>query len=141
MRAAIERLDSKVWLFTKIGFFSVVSHEMPGFLVVRSRVWKDILALERELKKVKGDGKWTKRRPHYHDGRPVPMNSAQETPGRDYPYRLYIQRDRFAKWIAAHVNEMLYTNFKSEVGQHNPKRAIAYHDVWATMADLEKRAP
>ena len=60
------------------------------------------------------------------------------SPQRDYPYRVEITGDQFAQWLSQMVQNMEYTNFKSQVyGTRGSKFAHACGSVWATMHEVE----
>ena len=102
-----------MWLFTNTGFVSAVSNGKD--LMVRSR---DKESLE-----------------------PLSEITNQEiicTPANDYPYRLIISHEIFAKWVSHMATGITYKNFKSEVA------ATRGHDfahplmkVWSAMHEVE----
>ena len=96
-----------MWLFTPVGFMSVVSHDKKT-LVVRSRDAGDLKKVVRGLRAVD-----SKTRIKIH-----------ATPGRDYGYRIFVPRRLFARWFASTVAAIEYTNFKSEIGRTDPAREI-----------------
>jgi hypothetical protein len=111
-----------VWIFTETGFVSAVSdREIPGQLVVRAR---DRAALE-PLQ--------------------VAIFAMQEqevailnTPEADYPYRLYVDQNIFARWAAHSVRDITYSNFKGRCASTLPvEYSDALHDVWSAMHQVE----
>jgi hypothetical protein len=110
-----------MWLFTKFGFFSAVEHrDNSNVLIVRARVKRDIEELRKRL-------------PY----RP----RIKSTPDADYPYRIEVDRLTFSQILAKVVlDDLDYPNFKSAVAKLDPKRADAYHEVWATLIYLEDRS-
>lgn len=108
-----------MWLFTNIGFFSVVQKPNTKFLTVRARVGSDLDTL----------------RDHY-----MPNLSPTTTKGgTDYPYRATIRHKEFAAGLAKMGEAIDYSNFKSEVADKmGMKREGVYSQVWRVMQMLEK---
>ena len=79
-----------MWLFTNTGFVSAVSNGKN--LMVRSR---DRESLEPIAESAKA--------------------AIMSTPHNDYPYRVIVTHEFFAKWVAHMVMTIAYKNFKSEV--------------------------
>ena len=113
-----------MWLFTTIGFFSVVEKPIEGaktnapMLAVRSRVEGDLEALREKY---------------------MPeLSEPIATPYGDYKYRAAITHEDFARGIAALTKDIHYDNFKSAVwkaqGYH---REHVYHGVWSAAMQLE----
>jgi hypothetical protein len=102
-----------MWLFTNVGFVSVVKGN--NALIVRSR---DRESLE-----------------------PIAHFAKTEIfaiPDRDYPYRLYTVHETFAQWAAHMARGIVYENFKSEVASTRGKSfASALGKVWSVMHDVE----
>ena len=116
-----------MWIFTPIGFFSIIANQQrEEELVVRGRVKSDLLLLERELLD------YDERNPPSH---------VVTTPHADYPFRLFVNRETFAGWIAQSLLTLDYTNFKDTVAKTDPKRAHdTYLQIWGTLrADLDPR--
>ena len=108
-----------MWLFTTIGFFSVVEDaDHPDTLKVRARVREDLEALRQ---------------------RHLPDLEIIESDHTDYRYRAFVARDEWA-----HAAQMLavgidYPNFKSAVAERQGhERAARYGRVWATMLGLQR---
>jgi hypothetical protein len=102
-----------MWLFTNTGFVSAVSNGKD--LMVRAR---DKESLEPIAESAKAD--------------------IISTPTNDYPYRVIVTHDFFAKWVAHMASDITYKNFKSEVA------AARGHDfahplmkVWSAMHEVE----
>ena len=111
-----------MWLFTDIGFFSVVvDASNPDLLVVRSRSAKDIDRL---------------RSKHF------PKAIYKATPDRDYPHRIFVLRMEMAVAMSKMVLDMVATNFKDRVKDVDGYgRSGLYGQVWMTMTyltDLEE---
>ena len=68
-----------------------------------------------------------------------PEETVIETPDGDYPVRLFMERARFADWLARRAYHLDYTNFKGSIPNDQP----TYHDacvaVWEQMQALEKQ--
>jgi hypothetical protein len=107
-----------MWLFTNVGFFSVVQKPGTDCLTVRGRVAGDLDRL----------------REHY-----LPELSATVAgAGTDYPYRATVGHEEFARALAQLVRDVDYPNFKSEVGARmGYERAHVYGRVWGALLDLE----
>lgn len=89
-----------MWLFTPIGFYSVVADTKVDRLVVRARVEQDLLDL----------------RTHY-----LPeLSNVVTTTRRDYMFRAYTTRDALATAMARIALAISYGNFKDEVHATRP---------------------
>jgi ADP-ribose pyrophosphatase YjhB (NUDIX family) len=111
--------NTRVWLFTTIGFFSVVQKAGTKHLTVRSRVRADL------------DGLRKRYMPE--------LGPTMEKGGTDYPYRATIDHEKLALGLAQLVREISYANFKNEtdrVAGHG--RAAIYGRVWQDLLDLAK---
>ena len=102
-----------MWLFTNTGFVSAVSNGKD--LVVRARDRESLEALM-EITKQK----------------------ISHTPQNDYPYRLVISHETFAKWVAHMAPGITYKNFKSEVAStRGYDFAHPLMKVWSAMHEVE----
>lgn len=113
-----------MWLFTKVGFFSVVleTYKTKGKprLVVRARVGEDLQKL-RETYAPR-------------------LGATVQEPGRDYPYRAFITKKGLALVLERVVQDIDYGNFKSKVRQEQGQaRENLYHDVWHVMFGAERK--
>lgn len=109
-----------MWIYSKVGFFSVVTHNTTG-IVIRARVQKDLEAL-REFS-------------------PIDLEIV-ETPKRDYPFRAVVSRSVWELIAERLTSEIDYPNFKSEVGKGDHVRAWLYSRVWEIMVSgLENERP
>ena len=89
-----------MWLFTKLGFFSIVqkpTDKSDDMVTIRSRVREDLEAL----------------RTHYL----ASLGPTTQEGGSDYPYRARVKRAHFALALASLANDIDYSNFKSAVAQ------------------------
>ena len=113
-----------MWLFTTIGFFSVVEKPIDGantdapMLAVRSRVPGDLEAL----------------RDRYMPELSEPI----ATPRADYKFRAAISHTDFARGLARLAEDIHYDNFKTAVGKaQGYEREHVYHGVWSAAMQLE----
>lgn len=114
-----------MWLFTAVGFFSIVrtrpssprdAVEAQCVLVVRSRSHADALAFSKVLAGMGVDA-------------PVKV-----TPQADYPFRLFAHEQHVAAAVGGMLLALDYGNFKQAVLKHQGVcRMSAYHDVWEVM--------
>ena len=110
-----------MWLFTTIGFFSVVQKPGDSFLTVRARVASD---LDRLREKYMPE-----------------LSKTMNKQGTDYPYRGTISHEDFAKGMEKVVKAIHYGNFKAEVeAKMGSERERIYHEVWNTLLRLERQS-
>ena len=107
-----------MWLFTDSGFVSVVQdRENENVLVARAR---DKASLN-ELSALAGA-------------------SIEETPLRDYPFRVYVSREELGGWLLRCVQYLHYPNYKARMGHtRGPKYSEPLHEVWAAMQSVSSR--
>ena len=107
-----------MWLFTTVGFFSVVQKANQEGLTVRARVKEDIDRLRTKY---------------------MPQLAPTVTGGgADYPFRATISHDDFALGLAQIAHDIRYANFKTEIAHtQGVKREAAYGKVWAALQALE----
>lgn len=111
-----------MWLFTTIGFFSIVQKKKQPFLTVRARVAGDLDRL-RELYMPE-------------------LSDMVSGAGTDYPYRATISHTDFARGLEQLAGEIHYSNFKSTVAtEMGLERAHIYSNVWLNLHELEKLGP
>ena len=110
-----------MWLFTTIGFFSVVADPAhPDTLKVRARAREDLETLR---------------------ARYLPDLEIVETDHTDYRFRAFLHRDEWAHAVQALTADIDYPNFKAAVGQRQgPARAKRYAKVWQVMYELQRPA-
>jgi hypothetical protein len=102
-----------MWLFTNTGFVSAVSNGKD--LMVRARD-RESLELLSEITK----------------------QEITSTPTNDYPYRLIIPHESFAKWVSHMATGITYKNFKSEVAAtRGYDFAHPLMKVWSAMHEVE----
>jgi hypothetical protein len=65
--------------------------------------------------------------------------------GRDYRWRMFVDKQQWAAIVVELVEEQEWSNFKNEVQRHLGKTGSAYvralHDVWGIMNDLQRTEP
>lgn len=97
-----------MWIFLNNAALSVVAHrELPGTLLVRSRIEGDIQ-------------------------RAIPSAKVFENPSADYRYRANVSRAVFAAALVSAAEAIDYGNFKGSVKDR--VRHEAYMAVWEAMA-------
>lgn len=121
-----------MWVFTEIGFFSVVAdRHAPDKLLVRARLAGDLAVLRDELRELRLDS------PHAPDADPGPI---QETPRADYYWRMRVDRALFAAWLGMRAAEISYDNFKARISASaGAPRARLYSQVWSVLRDAQER--
>lgn len=104
-----------MWLFTTIGFFSIVQKPGETGVQVRARAADDLDRLRERY---------------------LPTLSATiPTPAGDYPFRALIRHDDLADGLGALVRDITYDNFKATVqAVQGPVRHDIYAQVWGVMA-------
>ena len=108
-----------MWLFTKVGFFSVVQHrDHDDTLLVRARDADDLKALKKRYMPTLG--------------------AIQQKDAADYPYRAAIGRNDFAAGMEHIALDIDYMNFKRLIARNDPMRARAYTAVWAVMLSINR---
>jgi hypothetical protein len=104
-----------MWLFTNTGFVSAVSNGKD--LMVRAR--------DRESLELNADSARTE---------------IIATPQNDYPYRIIVTHEFFAKWVSHTVAGITYKNFKSEVtATRGYDFALPLMKVWSAMHEVEDK--
>ena len=109
-----------MWLFTPIGFFSIVQKRGDDFVTIRSRIANDLESLrERYLPS---------------------LSTTIATPDGDYAFRAKASHRDFAESLASIAVSVDYDNFKDEVAsKQGHERAEVYSDVWGIMRDLQEK--
>ena len=108
-----------MWLFTPIGFFSIVQKPGDDDLTIRSRVAGDLEFLrERYLPS---------------------LSPIMTTLDGDYAFRATASHRDFAESLASMAASVDYDNFKDEVAKkQGGERAEAYSKVWGVMQRLQE---
>ena len=107
-----------MWLFTTIGFFSIVQKPKTSHLTVRARAKGDLDNLR---------------------SRYLPeLSPVTSKAGTDYPWRATVTHEAFAAAVGKMVADVTYDNFKNQVAKtQGRRRADTYHDVWSALLDLQ----
>src|SRR4051794_37474035 len=100
-----------MWLFTSIGFFSVVAYDAhPDTFKVRARARQDLEALRERY---------------------LPDLEIVESDHTDYRFRAFVLRDEWTHAAQALAADIDYPNFKSVVAERQGNgRARRYGKVW-----------
>ncbi|MEN9574439.1 MAG: hypothetical protein RL514_2294 [Verrucomicrobiota bacterium] len=107
-----------MWLFTTIGFFSVVRKDGEKHLTVRARSSADLDRLRQQFM--------------------TELSATISKAGTDYPFRATISQQAFAKGMASIGESIDYHNFKDEVAvKMGKKRAGTYSKVWSVLREIE----
>jgi len=103
-----------MWVFLSNSFLSIVDKGGDGStLLVRARKPEDIEKVFPEARVVTGKG-------------------------TDYRYRARIAKDLVAARLAEEVRNIIYSNFKATVTDHDRHRA--YMEVWQTMHSYQENS-
>lgn len=112
-----------MWLFTRIGFFSIVKKE-NGEVHIRGRCREHLEALQRKL------------------GAEYPV--AESFEGSDYPFRIITNAARLGHIMIVLGNEVTYPNFKGCLARDEGELGRAYsylaHDVWRAGVGFQRDA-
>lgn len=105
-----------MWLFTRLGFYSIVRKPHASDLTVRARVRADLDALRQRY---------------------LPqLSPTLVLSGTDYRYRATVSHVALSAAMAAIVMDLEYDNYKSEVAvTQGARRAHVYANVWSVLAD------
>jgi hypothetical protein len=110
-----------MWLFTKIGFYSIVQHhEDPNIFLIRARAEKDLINLKNEVLSI------GRRKIHTSED-------------RDYFCRVFVDRTELYEIMSHLIALVNYTNFKNEVAKQldQKDKMTSYHRVWSAMFDYQ----
>ena len=108
-----------MWLFTTVGFFSVVQKPRDAFLTVRARVASDLN--------------------HLRIAYLPTLSPTIVTKKGDYPYRATVSHKDFAAGLARMARDIHYDNFKNEVEKEmGAQRERTYEEVWSLLRELEE---
>ena len=109
-----------MWIFTPIGFFSVVKteHDAEDEVTIRARVRADLEALKPYV---------------------ASMSEIREDRNADYWYRATAKHEDFAEPAAQLVRDIDYSNFKNQVAaKQGYDRSSRYGEVWSVMYELQR---
>lgn len=115
-----------MWIFTEIGFFSIVRTEEvedgEPVMMVRARARADLEQLGQKY------------------GFADELFEILEWPGRDYPYRVLMSQSDVARVLSQLGADIRYPNFKGRIAAvQGAMRAHVYGAVWSTMLGLERK--
>ncbi len=107
-----------MWLFTTVGFFSVVQKPNDRYLTVRARVAEDLEKLREKY---------------------MPELSAVILGGgKDYPFRATIDHENFGRGLSQIAEDISYDNFRDEIARvMGNQREQVYSQVWKVLMRLE----
>jgi tRNA U38,U39,U40 pseudouridine synthase TruA len=106
-----------MWLITATGFYSIVQKPGDSKLTIRSRVKKDLEALQKTYLPDMGK-----------------IANSDET---DYRYRARVSHADLASAVARMVGDIDYANFKSSVAKtQDYQRVHIYSAVWEDLRTL-----
>lgn len=109
-----------MWMYTRTGFYSVTDEpKKPHHFLVRARVKADLERLAVEL------------------GASGATVRIEETPERDYGYRMVVHKADFVKVLVDQLMEIDYTNVKDAIDLGEPERHTAMLRTWAAMSSLQ----
>jgi len=120
-----------MWLFTKYGFFSVVSARKgfgepgkpvdPDRVMIRSRSRTHLEQLQDRFPSLQG-------------------SRIESFSHSDYPFRVFVQKAVWSLVMKDLADELDYDNFKGVIGRQPDEGQYldCLHDVWAIMRRLEK---
>lgn len=108
-----------MWIFTETGFVSAVRKaDNPKVLTVRSRDRKSLEPLATQT------------------GSQIACS-----PDADYPYRVFVEQEAFAKWAFEQSMAVDYSNFKNHVAKtRGYEFASSLGGVWLAMLAVEDEA-
>jgi hypothetical protein len=108
-----------MWLFTNLGFFSVVQEPADELLTIRARVAGDLDNLKQA---------------YLPDLSPI-VEEAQS----DYPFTARVSHDKFAAALEKIGKAIHYGNFKAEISvKMGKRRAQIYSKIWHGLLELQK---
>jgi hypothetical protein len=107
-----------VWIATNEGWISVVKRRGTDELLVRARSEEHLLwvLIRLQPEHVKAD---------------VDKDRMFVDLDADYPYRMYVTREEFKRYLDTQINRIDYDNFKARVPDKHYAHAL--NDVWYTM--------
>ncbi len=108
-----------MWVFSDVGFFSVVEDwKDKQYVWVRARWKKDLIQLRSFIRKEKMRFKF---------------GSIKETPERDYPFRVRLKKNNWVMALHCLGENINYGNFKGAVQDQDPAREQVYMKVWSIL--------
>jgi hypothetical protein len=110
-----------MWLLVPDGFYSVVQRPGEQELCVRARDADDLTRLRERFMPELGE--------------------TVTTPGSDYLYRAWIEREAFGRGLERITRDLTYPNFKAEVARRDRERAHIYTRVWSALGEIQAGGP
>ena len=113
-----------MWLYTKLGFFSIV-YKTPGKkdeLLVRARCRQDLEALSKKLSQARDF-----------------QGEIIESKDSDYAYRMVVPRSILAPFMADLMKNLDYANFKGTIPNSDQLRHGAYFKCWDAMYEWQEK--
>lgn len=109
-----------MWIFSEVGFFSVVEDwEDKSFVYVRARWKKDLDKLKKLIRKECGF--W--------------VDKVTTTLERDYPFHLHMRKRDWGHVMYCLGEGINYGNFKGAILDQDPERERVYMRVWSVMKE------
>jgi hypothetical protein len=142
-----------MWIFTPIGFYSVVQHrDDPGLMLIRTRAVEDLENLFRFAESSWGNmvggsvvPEIAFRAADTHlakepNAERITRYPIIQNPAADYAYRSFLPRTWWNTVASQLANAVDYPNFKDRVKEvMGPERAEIYLRVWSAMHELQAR--
>jgi len=111
-----------MWLFTQVGYLSIVQKRGDRKLCVRARRRSDLDRFRETYCKS--------------------MTPTIATPSADYGFRAYIGRKALINAMRRVVKDIIYDNFKSQVAKVQGYDSTGpYHDVWSATRKMTDKKP
>lgn len=110
-----------MWLYTDIGFFSIVQKDGAGTLTIRSRVRKDLENFCHVMQQING-----------LDAEII------ESCDSDYRYRIVVPQNMSSIIFMTLGQRITYDNFKDHIKMKDPRRADIYSGIWGRSLALEE---
>lgn len=117
-----------MWLFTKLGFYSIVAHkDDPHTVLIRARAREDLERLQTFYR-------------HHDERSHLAQADIHESDTSDYRFRIFARRADFDTFMILLAIDLDYTNFKDEIHkQGDAPRDTAYMNVWVDMRNFQNR--
>lgn len=115
-----------MWVFSEVGFFSVVEDwKDKQYVWIRARWKKDLMQLRFFIRTQKLN---------------FPLGRTQETLERDYPFRVRLKKRYWAMALYQLGDKIDYGNFKGAVQDQDPAREQVYMKVWSILRNAASPA-
>lgn len=119
-----------MWIINNDGFFAAIQHyDDSEKVVVRGRSRADMFRLQDAYMKLDF---FLDSPSHKMDGPPL----IEETPKRDYTYRMELHKDAWSEYMARAAKKITYGDFKKVMGRRfNERQQGCLMNVWMAMID------